>query len=177
MTKGGADNQTMEVEEWVDQYDNLVFSICFKIIGNYFDAQDVAQETFLSAYCNQEQFDGTHVKAWLCRIATNKSLDFMKRAERRAVPTKENYFHALTCDKPSTEEIVMEDAVKQQLLIFCEQLKPPYDEVAKAYFYHEQEVAEIAKRKKKNIKTIQTQIYRAKGMLRKLWKPLEKGVD
>lgn len=37
------------------------------------------------------------------------------------------------------------------------------------YYYHEMEIGEIVKKTGKNIKTLQTQIYRAKGMLKKLY--------
>ena len=37
------------------------------------------------------------------------------------------------------------------------------------YYYYEMDIAEIVQKTGKNIKTLQTQIYRAKGMLRKLY--------
>ena len=51
----------------------------------------------------------------------------------------------------------------------CGQLKPPYDEIAKLYFCEERPASEIAELKQKNLKTVQTQIYRARAMLRKLY--------
>ena len=47
-------------------------------------------------------------------------------------------------------------------------LKSPYREVATAHFCNELSVAEIAQQNGKNPKTIQTQIYRAKAMLKKM---------
>ena len=37
------------------------------------------------------------------------------------------------------------------------------------YYYNELEIGEIVHKTGKNIKTLQTQIYRARGMLRKLY--------
>ena len=34
----------------MDSYQKLVFSICYKMTADYFAAEDLAQETFLSAY-------------------------------------------------------------------------------------------------------------------------------
>ena len=34
----------------MNQYQNLVFSICLKLTGDYFIAEDLTQETFISAY-------------------------------------------------------------------------------------------------------------------------------
>ena len=46
-------------------------------------------------------------------------------------------------------------------------MKPPYDEIALDYYYYEMDVGEIAEKRERNVKTVQTQIYRARGMLRK----------
>ena len=48
------------------------------------------------------------------------------------------------------------------------QLKSPYKEVAYAHFCQELSVSEIAHRTNKNPKTIQTQLYRARAMLKKM---------
>ena len=48
----------------VRQYQNLVFSICLKLTGEYFAAEDLTQETFLSAYRHLENFDGQAEKVY-----------------------------------------------------------------------------------------------------------------
>lgn len=67
------------------------------------------------------------------------------------------------------EEKCSDRFIREQLLECCESLKPPYDAVAKEYFYEELSFEEIAKKHEKNEKTIQTQVYRAKAMLRKIY--------
>lgn len=71
--------------QMVHKYQNLVFSICVKMTGDYFAAEDLTQETFLSAYRHKEEFDGKNEKAWLCRIASNKCIDYSRQAARRMV--------------------------------------------------------------------------------------------
>jgi RNA polymerase sigma-70 factor, ECF subfamily len=158
------------LEHLIDAYGNLVFSICFKLVRSYFDAEDLTQDTFLSAYKNLCTFDGQNEKAWVCRIATNKCLDYLKRAGNKVIPTEDTYFNEVQCSKPSPEEYVLETDVKQELYNLCSQLKPPYQEIALDYFYYEKNIAEIVKQSGKKIKTIQTQVYRTKVMLRKLWR-------
>jgi len=154
----------------IDTYQNLIFSICYKFTGNYFDAEDLTQDTFLSAYKNLSKFDGKNEKAWLARIATNKCLDYQKRAARSEVPTEEKFFAAQpqTPDMDNTcETACMQKLVMEELKRCCETLKPPYDEVAVKYFYQEMSIGEIAGMLGRNEKTVQTQVYRAKAMLRK----------
>ena len=154
----------------IDQYQNLVFSICYRLTGDYFEAEDLAQDTFLSAYKSLSSFDGKNERAWLCRIATNKCIDYLKRAGRRSVPTEDSFFAAVPVDDQAPEAAVLDQAVREELKRCCLALKAPYQDVAMDYFYHELEISEIAAKTGRNIKTLQTQIYRAKGMIRKLWK-------
>jgi len=56
---------------------------------------------------------------------------------------------------------------KRQLSDKCKGLKSPYREIALDYFYNEISAAEIAAKTGKNIKTVQTQIYRARSLLQK----------
>ena len=163
--------ETMVLERMIDQYQNLIFSICYRIVGDYFEAQDLTQETFLAAYRNLDSFDGANEKAWLTRIATNKSLDYKKQAARRLIPTEDTSLNAITdswSDGSSPPEThYMEKEVRRQLYQTCSSLKPPYNEIALEYFYQERTVEEIAKKHGKNKKTIQTQVYRARDLLRK----------
>ena len=59
---------------------------------------------------------------------------------------------------------VMEDLEEK-----CKSLKPPYDAVALAYYYEGKSAEEIAALENRNKKTIQTQIYRARDMLKKMY--------
>ena len=57
---------------------------------NYFDAEDLAQDTFLAFYKALPEFDGENPGGFLTRIATNKCLDYLKRAERRTVVAEDD---------------------------------------------------------------------------------------
>lgn len=73
-------NREEQLSALIDSYQHLVFSICYKMTSDYFASEDLTQETFLSAYNHLKDFDGMYEKAWLCRIATNKCLDYMQSA-------------------------------------------------------------------------------------------------
>lgn len=157
----------------IDRYQNLIFSICYKMTADYFASEDLAQETFLSAYEKYASFDGRNEKAWICRIAVNKCLDYQKHSGRKAVPTEEEWFSWQEDAGMSPEESYLEEEVRAELYQCCKNLKPPYDEIALDYYYYEMDVGEIAKKRERNVKTVQTQIYRARGMLRKHYKEKE----
>jgi len=56
----------------------------YRIVGSAQDAEDLVQETLLAAWRGLEQFEGrASVRAWLYRIATNRSLDALRASRRR----------------------------------------------------------------------------------------------
>ncbi len=71
----------------------------------------------------------------------------------------------------------MEQEVRQELYDCCKNLKPPYDEIALDYYFYEMDVGQIAEKRQRNRKTVQTQIYRARGMLRHHYQKKGEGTD
>ena len=161
-----------QITALMGSYQKLVFSICYKMTADYFAAEDLAQETFLSAYEHLHSFDGVNEKAWICRIAANKCLDYMSHSGRRSIPYADAdlEYHLGSQETESPEQMALEQEIREMLLTFCRQLKPPYNEVAKAYYYDEMNVNEIARKRGVGIKTVRTQIYRARNMLRKIYR-------
>ena len=152
----------------IQQYQNLIFSICLKLTGDYFAAEDLTQETFLSAYRHRSNLEGQAEKAWICRIATNKCIDYLRASARRAVPVAEEEMPEQTA--PPQEEPLSRVLNRELLAEFaaaCEELKSPYREVALAHFVRGKPAADIGKETGVGISTVKTQIRRARELLKK----------
>lgn len=162
-------DSTKFLSNLIEKYQNLVFSICYKITKDYFIAEDLTQETFLSAFKHKDSFDGKNEKAWIARIATNKSIDYINQAGRRMVPTEDTDMEQYRSNLGRPEAEALESDFRQNLKNHCLSLSPPYDEIAYLHFYEEKNPKEIAQMCQKNVKTIQTQIYRARNALRKIY--------
>lgn len=153
----------------MDTYQNLVFSICLKITRDYFASEDLTQETFLSAYNHLHDFDGQNEKAWICRIATNKCIDYQRQSARNILPTEEEFFKEQQSERGLPEVEYLQENMFEELNRVCDTLKEPYRKVAKMHFLEEKSASEIAELTGGNLKTVQTHIYRARAMLRKVY--------
>jgi RNA polymerase sigma-70 factor (TIGR02960 family) len=67
-----------------DPYQRELQLHIYRIVGSAHDAEDLLQETLLAAWRGLEGFEGrASVRAWLYRIATNRSLDALRAHQRR----------------------------------------------------------------------------------------------
>ena len=161
--------QNSYFEDLLTKYEKLVFSICYRMTNNYFDAQDLTQETFISVYKVIESFDEKNEKAYITRITTNKCLEHLKNAERRTMPSEDEELERGSPPVDSAEKQVMEIVVMEQLEKCCNRLKEPYKTVAYEYFYKGKTAKEIAEHINANVHTVQTQIRRVRKVLRTQW--------
>ena len=69
-----------EFSRLMQQYQGLVYTVCFQLVRDPDTAQDLAQETFLAAWIHLERCPPECEKQWLARIAANKAKDHLKSA-------------------------------------------------------------------------------------------------
>ena len=66
------------------QYQHWVYNIAYGMLGHHQDAEDVAQDAFLSAWENIGKFQfRSRFSTWLFRIVKNKCLNHIDRYQRR----------------------------------------------------------------------------------------------
>jgi RNA polymerase sigma-70 factor (ECF subfamily) len=96
-----------------------VYAVCRRITGHDADAADAAQDAMIAMVRNLERFDGrSSFGTWAYRIATNASLDELRRRKRRAVPVStdgdEHHHHTEVADPDSGQRI---DAIGDHLAL------------------------------------------------------------
>lgn len=66
-------------------YQDKIYSLAARILGDYDLAEDITQNTFLTAYSNLPRFRNGSFRSWLYRIATNACYDEHRRHKRYTV--------------------------------------------------------------------------------------------
>ncbi len=93
MTSNGTENVTELTDEFFEQivseHSSFIYNVAYRMMGNPDDADEVVQDTFLSAYRARDRFRGdARVTTWLYRIATNAALmRLRKNSHKKEVST------------------------------------------------------------------------------------------
>ncbi len=73
-----------KIEQALDLYGDMLMRVCLSMLGNRYDAEEIVQETFISYMTHSGKFrEEEHEKAWLLRVAVNKSKNFLRKNRRR----------------------------------------------------------------------------------------------
>lgn len=89
-------------DEIVERHKGAVFRAALSALRNREDAEDVTQETFITAYRKLDTFRGeSQLRTWLSRIAWNRSMDHRRRGRFRSF---------LHLDEPDAVELPSLDA-------------------------------------------------------------------
>ncbi|TGB02043.1 RNA polymerase sigma factor SigW [Halobacillus salinus] len=162
-------------EDIVAFYQNKVFHICLRMIGNSYEAEDLAQEAFIRAYTNIHSFDERRkFSTWLYRIATNLTIDRIRKkkpdyhldAEVKGTDGLDMYSQ-LAADQALPEEEVesleLQSYIHQEILA----LPPKYRSVIVLRYLDELALQEIAEILDIPVGTVKTRVHRGREALRK----------
>lgn len=166
-------------EELLVQYQNKIYTLCFRYMGNEEDAYDMAQESFIKAFRSLHSFKGdSSFGTWLYRIATNVCLDDIRRRKRKVttislderVPTGDGEIEKEAVDSSPTADIVWEQKeLQQQVEKMLNTLKPEHKTVIVLRDMMELSYEEIAAVLNCSTGTVKSRLSRARNILRKIF--------
>lgn len=92
-------------------YQDRVFSLAYRILGERESAADAAQDAFITAFRRLETYRGGSFRAWLLKVTTNTCYDELRRLKRRPADSLEELPGAenddgppIAADSPSPEQ-------------------------------------------------------------------------
>ena len=77
--------------ELVLAYQQQVYNLAYRIMGDPASAADAAQDAFISAYESIGRFRGGSFKSYLLRIVANRCYDELRRRKRRPATSFEDF--------------------------------------------------------------------------------------
>lgn len=154
-------------EPLMREHQNAVFRLCYLLLGDPDDAEDVAQETFLRAWKHLKGFDAARpLRPWLLSIASNLASNRRRSAGR--------YFAALVRafrDEPASVRIEEKSAQKleaNELWHAVQKLGAEDQRIIYLRYFLDLPVAETAQALQIAEGTVKSRLSRAVEKLRKI---------
>ncbi len=144
----------------INRFRGQVFALCYRMLGQWQDAEDAVQETFVRVDRSLDRWDSSRAfEPWLMTIAANRCRSQLARRNRQ--PTVEAIAEVHATDVSSSEQ-QLANHLAEEVNRVLNQIRPEWSEAFR--LFHEQELsyAEIGDRMKCPIGTAKTWVHRAR---------------
>lgn len=170
--------ETQAFEELVLQYQDKVYALAYRYMGNEEDAYDMSQEAFIKAYRSLRSFKGnSSFGTWIYRVATNVCLDELRKRKRRIVPlpldeplaTQEGdgVDKEIADPSPTMDILYEQKEFSQYIQNLLDQLKPDHKTVIVLRDLMDLSYEEIASVLDCSIGTVKSRLSRARMVFKK----------
>lgn len=169
----GGDERAFSELVRIHQHD--VFTLAFRLLGNYELAADAAQETFIRAWRALPRFRGeSTLSTWLHRITVNTSWTLGKRAQRHRTSTLGEDLLMDEDDGPTPESSAERAELGIRIGRAVADLPDPQRAVVVLKDIYGWSHAEVAKALDISVTAAKVRLHRARRRLRDvLWKEME----
>jgi RNA polymerase sigma factor (sigma-70 family) len=154
----------------VEKYQQMVYTLAFKITGNNEEAEDAAQEIFVKCYRSLSSYnDRAAFATWLYRITYNHAVDTVKKNHRKWHTEKRD----VEAETGESEDYYLDEKldlkeIKVLLKDAIHRLSPQDQVIVTLYYYDDlplRDIAEIMGIKENNAKI---KLYRIRSKLLEL---------
>jgi len=161
--------------ELVRHHQHEVFTLAFRLLGNYELAADAAQETFIRAWRALPRFRGdAALSTWLHRITVNTSWTLGRRAQRHSAAALEESILLNADHSPSPESSAETAELGGRLRNAVAELPDPQRAVVVLKDIYGWSHAEVAKALDISVTAAKVRLHRARLKLKdKLWREMD----
>ncbi len=159
-----------DIRELVEQHYRLLYRFGYRLSGSAADAEDLTQQTFLTAQRKLGQLrEMSSARSWLCSILRNLYLKTRRRpvtASLQAVPEPEN-------DRPADPPEFDSEALQQALNELPEEFRTPLI----LFYFEEFSYREIAEQMQVPMGTVMSRLARGRDQLKTKLTALRTALD
>lgn len=162
-----ADDDPSAMPRLVNRFRGRVFGLCYRMLGQWQDAEDAMQETFLRVSKNLKRWDSSReFEPWLLTIAANRCRTQLSRRKHRLAT--EPMFDSSAADRRDSEAQRAQQLTEElnQALI---SLRPEWRQAFELFHQQQMSYEEISLEMGRPLGTVKTWVHRGRQeIIRKL---------
>ena len=156
-------------EELVYLFQDPVYNLCYRMLGEAGEAEDATQETFLRVYKNLHRYDTARpFKTWLLSIASNHCIDRLRKRRMQLVSLDDEPTAAalaLRSKDPTPEQAAVAGEFSSYVQSLLLQLDEHYRLAVIYRYWYQYSYGEIAELMETTESAIKSRLHRARKKL------------
>jgi RNA polymerase sigma factor (sigma-70 family) len=154
------------VSFWFNEYHNRLLSVAIVRTSNAQDAEEIVQQTFLNCLKHLPLFRGkASIWTWMNSIIRHEIADyFRKKYAKKALKTTR------LSDLLMVNDIDDSSEVSEKVKKILKEMRGQYGELLMLKYVDKKKVAVIANELGKSVKSVESDLFRARKEFRRLWK-------
>ena len=152
----------------VELYQNPLYNLAYRMLGNGPEAEDAAQEAFIRAYRHLASYDPDRAfSTWLFSITSHYCIDQLRRRKIDCMPLKEEIAEPVRLAKgsPNPETVVTERDRESWIKSLLTTLSPTDRAAITLHYWYDCSYAEIAEVLDLTESAVKSRLYRARRAL------------
>ncbi len=158
--------------ELVYLYQDPVYNLCYRMLGEAGEAEDATQEAFLRAYKNLRRYDSKRsFKTWLMSIASNHCIDRWRKRRMQLVSLDDEPTAAalaLSSSDPLPEQAALSAEQSEMLQGLLMKLDESYRLPLILRYWYDYSYLEIAQFMDTTVSAIKSRLFRARQTMANL---------
>lgn len=158
----------------VERYKLPLYTVMYRMVRHRDDAEDLVEEAFIKGFRAIKTFEtGRPFFAWLCKIAVNNAINFLKKERRGKMQPIEQVEHTLTAQQGDPIEMTEQKILHERIAAAMAQLNDDDRTILSLRIDEEFSYDEIASILKIPRGTVMSRLARARQRLKKIFKSTE----
>lgn len=155
--------------ELVYSFQDAVYNLCYRMLGESGEAEDATQEAFLRAFTHLTRYDVSRsFKTWLLSIASNHCIDRLRKRRLQFLSLDDEptaAVLALSSDDPLPEIALQRQERSEYIQALLADLAPEYRAAVVLRYWYDYSYIEIAETLETTESAIKSRLFRARQML------------
>jgi RNA polymerase sigma-70 factor (ECF subfamily) len=154
----------------VGAYQVPVYNLCYRLLGDRYEAEDAAQEVFFKAYRNLGRYDSDRpLVNWLLRIASNHSIDRLRRrGSRPSIDLAEA--ESAVDGSPDPEAALALEERRQMVWETTRKLSPRDRALVVLRYWYDYSYEEMAEALSLSASAVRSRLHRARMAMAEHWR-------
>jgi len=181
------EDRGLSFEQVHRKYQDKVYNLILRLVGNREDAEDLTAETFVNAFRAWDRFRGeARVSTWLHQIAVNNCKNRFKQKDRRrerepvslddTIETESGELSREVADwRNAPERLLLDEELKLQIRKAVDALPLEYRTVLVLAQQEDLSYEEIARITNLSVPAVKTRLHRARNRVRQRLEPYYRG--